>query len=82
MRYEISHVLAMIVCIEYWEGDTYLIGKKVSLQELKSQIQSVEIRYDPDEDNFVPMLCRMYGWEVTEECIPDCIYDRDTSLYL
>lgn len=71
----------MVICIEYWKGDTYLRGKNVPLQELKSQIRSVEMLFDPDEDNFVLMLCRMYGWEPAEECVPDYTYDRDTSRY-
>jgi hypothetical protein len=71
----------MIICIEYWKGDVYLSGKVISMEELKRQIQSVELRYDSVEDNFVPLLCRMYGWEIAEECIPDWTYDRDTSLY-
>ena len=71
----------MIICVEYWKGDVYLSGKMISLAELKRQIQSVELRYDPVEDTFVPLLCRMYGWELTEECVPDYTYDRDTSLY-
>jgi hypothetical protein len=71
----------MIICIEYWKGDVYLSGKAVAVTELKRQIQSVQKLLDPIEDNFVPLLCRMYGWEQAEECIPDLTYDRDTSLY-
>ena len=71
----------MVVCIEYWKGDVYLRGKYMPLRELKRQIHSVETCSDPDEDNFVPLLCRMYGWELTQECVPDYTYDRDTSLY-
>ena len=71
----------MVVCMEYWKGDCYLSGKTVSLAELKRQIQSVQMYYDPVEDNFAPLLYRMHGWELTEECVPDYTYDRDTSLY-
>jgi hypothetical protein len=71
----------MVICIEYWKGDAYLIGKTVSLPELKEQIRSIEKSYDPVEDNFVAMLCRVYGWEPTKNCVPEYTYDRDTSLY-
>ena len=71
----------MIICIEYWKGDVYLSGKVISLAELKRQIQSVQLRYDSAEDNFIPLLCRMYGWEETQESVSDYTYDRDTSLY-
>jgi len=70
----------MIICIEYWKGDIYLTGKKVSLPELKKQIRTAEALYDPIEDNLVDLLCRMYNWERAEETVPDYTYDRDTLM--
>ena len=75
----------MILCIESWKGDTYLTGKKRSLAELKNQIREVERLYDRGEDNLIPMLCRMYGWEivsVSQDTVPDYTYDADTGLIL
>lgn len=75
----------MIICIESWKGDTYLSGKKRTLAELKNQIREVERLCDRAEDNFVPLLCRMYGWEVvpaSQDTRPDYTYDADTALVL
>ena len=68
------------MCIEYWKGDTYLTGKRISKQELKEQMRTVEACCDPFEDNFIALLCRMYDWERAEETVPDYTYDRDTLL--
>ena len=73
----------MILCIESWKGDIYLTGKKISLRDLKGQIWEVERLFDREMDNFVPLLCRMYGWEVisvASDTVPDYIYDADTGL--
>lgn len=75
----------MILCIESWKGDTYLSGKQRSISELKHQLRKTEGLYDRGEDNFIPLLCRMYGWEtiaVSPDTVPDCIYDADTGLVL
>ena len=73
----------MIICIEYWKGDAFLTGQKISAFELKQQLNQVERIYDKYEDNFILLLCRMYGWEcvdVSEDVLPDFTYDRDTGL--
>ena len=73
----------MIICIEYWKGDTLLSGKTIPVSALRHQMRTAEALCDPAEDNFVPLLCRMYGWEpvpFSEEIVPDHTYDRDTGL--
>ena len=71
----------MFLCIESWKGDCLLCGKRRSEGELLDQIRCVETLYNRNEDNFVPLLCRMYGWERTEsDTIPDYTYDRDTGI--
>ena len=73
----------MILCIESWKGDTYLTGKKRTISELSCQIRQVERIFDRETDNFVPLLCRMYGWEVASVdpyTVPDYTYDTDTGL--
>lgn len=73
----------MILCIESWKGDTYLTGKKISVSELKRQVREVEQLFDRETDNFIPLLCRVYGWEiiaVSPDTVPDCTYDADTGL--
>lgn len=70
----------MILCIESYTGDSYLSGRRVSVKELKDQIQKVHTLEDPTEDNFIALLCRVYGWDYTEQRIPDLTYDRDTCL--
>jgi len=73
----------MILCIESWKGDTYLTGKKRTLAELKNQIRETERLYDRAEDNYVSLLCRLYGWEtvdVSPDTVPDYTYDADTGL--
>ena len=73
----------MIICIESWKGDTLLSGKHIPLRELKAQMRAAEALRDPEEDHFIALLCRMYGWETepySEETIPDLTYDRDTGL--
>jgi len=73
----------MLVEIEYYKGDLILSGKKVSLTELKEQINTIEKLYDKQEDNFTVLLCRMYGYDiVSEQLLPDYVYDRDTEKLL
>ena len=73
----------MLICIESWKGDTLLNGKTRSRSVLAQELARVESLYDRETDNFVPLLCRLYGWTVVEvEGIPDCTYDRDTGLIL
>ena len=75
----------MILCIESWKGDVLLSGKTVPVSELKHQLRKVNKLYDPTEDNFSALLCRMYHWEVIEDAadiIPDATFDRDTSILL
>ena len=73
----------MIVCIESWKGDRYLSGKSRAISELRNQIRETEHLYDREADNLVPLLCRVYGWEivtVSADTVPDYIYDADTGL--
>ena len=73
----------MILCIESWKGDTYLSGKKRTISELNCQIRQAERLFDRETENFVPLLCRMYGWEVislASDVVPDYTYDADTGL--
>ena len=74
---------SMILCIESWKGDTYLTGEKRTISELTWQIRQVEQLFDRETDNFVPFLCRMYGWEVISadpDSVADYTYDADTGL--
>ena len=73
----------MILCIESWKGDTYLTGKKRTISELSCQIRQVERLFDREMDNLIPLLCRLYGWEVIPgdpDTVADCTYDADTGL--
>ena len=73
----------MLICIESWKGDTLLTGKTRPRSVLAQELARVESLYDRETDNFLPMLCRMYGWTAVEsEEIPDMTYDRDTGLIL
>ena len=74
---------SMILCIESWKGDTFLTGKKRTLPQLTRQIRQVEADFDRETDNFIPLLCRMYGWEAvctSPDTVPDYTYDADTGL--
>ncbi|MBO5034536.1 MAG: hypothetical protein J6C43_02870 [Oscillospiraceae bacterium] len=73
----------MTIEIEYFKGDTWLYGEKVSFDELKQQIKTVESLYDPNEDNFVVLLCRMYHWSIADcDQRAEYIYDRDTEKWI
>ena len=72
----------MILCIESHLGDTYLSGKSRTKRELKQQLLHTESIRDVENDNFLPLLCRLYGWEETEGRVPDATWDRDTELLL
>lgn len=69
----------VILGIEYYKGDCILRGKSISKKELLEQIKFIESEYDHAEDNFVPLLCRVYGYEKTnmDENMADYVYDRD-----
>lgn len=68
----------MVVEIEDYRGDTLLHGSKITFEEFKKQIKSIENCYDKKEENFIALLCRMYNWTVIEEELePRYIYDRD-----
>lgn len=69
----------MTVEIEYYKGDTLLQGQKISFDEFKKQINTIEKCYNKDEDNFVELLCSMYHWAVIEngQQRAEFIYDRD-----
>ena len=72
----------MILCIESHLGDTYLSGKARTRSELKAQLLNTESIRDREQDNFLLLLCRLYGWEETAESLPDYTWDRDTELLL
>ena len=72
----------MILCIESHLGDTYLSGKGRTKAELKQQLLHTEAIRDVENDNFLPLLCRQYGWEETAETEPYFTWDRDTGLLL
>ena len=72
----------MILCIESHLGDTYLSGKSRTKRELKAEILHTEAIRDVENDNFLPLLCRLYGWELTTEDAADYTWDRDTGLLL
>lgn len=68
----------MILEIEYYKNDTFLLGNAVDITELKNQLNEIEKIYDVQEDNFTELFCRVFGWSVTNtEVTPDFIYDRD-----
>jgi len=68
----------MIIEIEYYKKDTLLSGKKISSTELKEQFEITENIHDAETDNFIEMLCRNYGYVITEtDMMPDYVYDRD-----
>ena len=72
----------MVICIEYWKGDTFLQGPKREICDLQKQILEIENLYDVNEDNFIPLLCRVFNWEKireSENMVPDYTYDRDTG---
>ena len=72
----------MILCIESHLGDTYLSGSARTKPALKRQLLHTEAIRDVEHDNFVPLLCRLYGWELTAETAADFTWDRDTELLL
>ena len=61
----------MIICIESHLGDTYLPGKARTKTELNRQLLHTEAIRDVENDNFLPLLCRLYGWEETAEDAAD-----------
>ena len=73
----------MILCIESHLGDTLLSGKSRPRWILEEELAQVENRCDHTVDNFVPLLCRLYGWEpCCSTQFPDFTYDTDTSRLL
>ena len=73
----------MILEIEYYKGDTQLIGRKVEFHELKDQLDEAEKLHDRKSDDFIDLLCSKYGWD--ENGIfarPDYVYDRDIKKLL
>ena len=72
----------MILCIESHLGDICLSGKARTKSELKRQLLHAESIRDVENDNFLLLLCRLYGWEVTMEDSADYTWDRDTELLL
>lgn len=61
----------MLLEIESYKRDTLLYGKNISEIMLKQQIHKIEKLNDKNSDNFVELLCRMYGWNIlNEQCTP------------
>ena len=72
----------MILRIEFFfSEDVLLYGKPVSETELLRQIRRVNAVYDRENDTFVGLLCRMFGWiELCDnDAAPDYTYDRDVE---
>lgn len=73
----------MIIEIEYFKGDILLYGKRVSMSDLKRQMEEIENAYDRTADNFTALLCRRFGWECLktagEKEVPAFTYDRDVQ---
>lgn len=68
----------MIVELEYYQGDTLLSGKQISYAEFLKQLRKIESDYDREQDNFIALLCRRYGWTIIETLEnPVYVYDRD-----
>ncbi len=70
----------MILEIEYWKYDVspLLMGKTESIGQLRRNLERVETLCDQETDNFIPLFCRMFQWEVINSDEPsDYIYDRD-----
>ena len=57
-------------------------GKSRTKRELKAELLHIEAIRDVENDNFLPLLCRLYGWEVIAEAAADYTWDRDTGLLL
>ena len=68
----------MILEIEYYKADTQLVGKTRHFSEVKEQLARAEVLHDRENDNFIELLCRMFGWTESKTFVrPDMIYDRD-----
>ena len=69
----------MVLEIEFYKGDHILQGKRIKYKELKEQVDEIERKYDREQDNFVELLCRRYGWTEVKEISesPAYRYDRD-----
>ena len=76
----------MLIEIEFYKGDTVLYGPSIPYRKFKEQIDFIESLYDRENDNFVPLLCRIYGWEIVDEIFSDekitYTYDRDTEMII
>lgn len=68
----------MIIEIEYYQGDMLLSGKQISYAEFLKQLRKIESDCDKEQDNFIALLCRRYGWTIIETLDnPVYVYDRD-----
>lgn len=68
----------MIVEIECYKGDVLLYGKSICFKDFLKQVKAIEAIYDRQEDNFVGLLCRDYGWNFCKDNVkPEFVYDRD-----
>lgn len=70
----------MILEIEYFKGETQLVGKTRDYTVIKEQLDKAEELYDRHKDDFVALLCRMFDWAEAEKFkLPDYVYDRDVK---
>ena len=70
----------MIVEIESYKGNLLFYGKKIRKCELRAQIKEIEMVCDKNEDNFIELFCRRFGWILFEtDDRPDIVYDRDSG---
>lgn len=68
----------MILEIESYQGDALLIGADRSFSELKAQLADIENCCDRQSDNFIPLLCRKYQFDLLDISVDfDYNYDRD-----
>ena len=77
----------IFIGIEFYKGDTVLCGENLSKEEFEAQTSAVEMMYNREKDNFVELICSMYGWyEVKNKSFAKVkmkyIYDRDAECVL
>ena len=71
----------MMIEIEYYKYDIFLLGKRRSRDVLLKELEEVERDHDKNEDNFTELLCKKYGWVMIDKAqnpeSPEYTYDRD-----
>ena len=76
----------MLIGIEGFETSALLFGKKYSFVTIKKMFYKV-LELSREDNNFIPLFCRMYNYEVLETSFSDniqtdYIFDLDTELVL